>query len=87
MFGSISNLELAGLCVAPLDPSNLLLIIEDESADNNGRNFVSKKLTEEQVKLAFVKSFTAVATGKEQVGLSSQVVSSDFLDEIGTVSC
>ena len=87
MFGSIGNLELSGLGVAPLDPSNLLFIVEDEGPDNNGRDSAAEKLTEEKIKLAFVKSFTAIATGKKQVGFSSQVISSDFLDEIGTLSC
>ena len=87
MFGSIGNLELAGLGVAPLDPSNLLLIVEDEGPDNNGRNVAAEKLTEEKIKITFVESFTAVATGKEQVRLSSKVISSDFLYEIGTVGC
>ena len=75
LFGSIGNLELGGFGVAPLHPSNLLFVVEDESSDDNGGDLAAEKLIEEEIKLALIKCFRAVTSCQEEIRLSSQVLS------------
>ena len=71
--------------VPPLDPSNLLLIVEDENSDNYGRDIPTEDLVEEKIESAFIECFRAVTTGLEDVGFSPEIVVGDLLYKVRTL--